>query len=343
MNNNDQKPSRRVPITAPPTILTHPTTTLFTTTKFDSPMTTMTPLTSTAVTRMTATPLQPEEPVVSAPVFYDNNSWNNKPVNWCQETRIRDIGWERAKVGTSARMPCPHNGENFAVWTCQTGPNLATPVWTPDWPDMSQCQSRWAARIPALVSSLASDHVSSLDYTRSIRSLTIQIFKRLSTRPVELFGGDILPILDVLAKNLDKGKIGNPAHSVQERVVSVIRLLLDSGLLKAWKDIGDNDVIERSIMQKMFRVVDKAGKAAQKYHRHQKQESQIAAPDEEHNRKSEQRNPIVIQMGNSGSGNFSNVLPFRGIYTPALASNLCKFLLSQLYFLLLGIYVSCFA
>ena len=305
--NRRRKPSRRVPITAPPTRITKTTTTTTTT--------------STRKTTTTTTAeVKHDEAVVSAPVFYDNHGWN-KPVSssvWCQARQFRGIAWPHVQIGTTQSMPCPQNKNNKAQWTCvEADDKNVSGIWQNGWPNMDQCQSSWVRKLllPGL-SVPQSNH----DHAKILKALVSQSLRHLSVRPVELFGGDILPILDVLDENLDVAADGLPAEEVHETIkksITTLNHLLDSRSVFAWMDVSHNEVIGRQINAKVLQILHKASLVASKTN------SLLGNLGG-----TSYGNAIRIQMGNNG--NFSNMLPLGGIYT---ASNLCKFR-CFIYFLL---------
>ena len=221
--NNKRKPiSRRVPITAPPTIATSAALETEATSVF---VTTNKPITPNFLDK---------ESVISAPVFYENHSKTNiaykenyhvknsssfanknvhvinasnlektisnnlektsSALRRCFKTNARGLIWQETHYGSKPSQQCPNNPTSFAQWHCKEKNGKG--FWANDWPDLSRCHSNW---IQAL---MKTEDEKLVQHGQKILALTDKVYDILRSRNRELFGGDLPSILDLIQSHI---------------------------------------------------------------------------------------------------------------------------------------------
>ena len=271
--NTKRKPfSRRVPITAPPTIASSVALETEATSVF---VTTNKPITPNSLDR---------ESVISAPVFYENHSKTNivykenfhvknsssfanknvhvinasnlektitnnqektsSALRRCFKTNARGLIWQETHYGSKPSQQCPNNPTSFAQWHCTEKNGKG--FWANDWPDLSRCHSNWIQTL------MKTEDVKLVQHGQKIIALTDKVYDILNSNQYELFGGDIPSILDLIQshiqswminiQNKDKKHFDNP-YFKQE--ISKTEAWKSS--LKKLSSILSNLINERSI------------------------------------------------------------------------------------------------
>ena len=291
--NTNRKPiSRRVPITAPPTRAT--SVHLETETTSSAFVTTNKPITQNSFDR---------ESVISAPVFYENHNKaktkynNNNPKNTeenknvhilnvtnlqktinfnqensalrrCFETNARGLMWQETHYSAKPSQQCPNNPSSFAQWRCTEKNGKG--VWANNWPDLSRCRSKW---IEAL---LKNEDMRLIQHGRKIRAMTNIINENLQIEPIELYGGDLPLILDVIDSHLKSLKIGIQNQGKQDlsfnkynlqldlnssinKLSSILSHLIDLRSIAAWKDLVGNKNGHKATVGKFMEVSENLG------------------------------------------------------------------------------------
>ena len=161
-----RKPQRRVPITAPPPVEPATSSTTFSS---SSPTTVMTPTqASTAISTFSYTFLPPNMP---------SETTTSKTILACESVEDRGISWPSTPAGSVSVKTCSKAGSK-ATWFCQS-----SGVWSPSGPDLSNCQGKkWNLR----------------------RSSPLELENLVGSGTINLYGGDIVPLLDLVASLTDQ-------------------------------------------------------------------------------------------------------------------------------------------
>ena len=298
--NTKRKPiSRRVPITAPPTRATSVALETEATSAF---VTTNNPITPNSLDR---------ESVVSAPVFYENHSntnikykhnksnenssftsANNKNVHIlnasnlektisanqekssalrrCFKTNARGLMWRETHYGAKPSQQCPNNPTSFAQWHCTEKNGKG--IWANNWPDLSRCRSKWIEVL------MKTEDVQLIQHGRKILAMTDKVYDSLNNNPLELFGGDLPPILNLIDSHLKSLRIGiennskkvssphiargileSDLNSSIEKLSSILSSIIDVKSINAWKDLVGNKNSHKATVEKFMDVSENLG------------------------------------------------------------------------------------
>ena len=290
--NTKRKPlSRRVPITAPPTRATSVALETEATSAF---VTTNKPITTNSVDK---------ESVISAPVFYENhskpkikyknnskNSSANKNVHKlndsvlqktitnqetsalrrCLKTNARGLIWRETHYGAKPSQQCPNNPTSFAQWYCTEQNGKGS--WANNWPDLSRCRSQWIETL------MKTGDIQRIQHGRQILILTDKVYDNLRKTPQELFGGDLSPILNLIASHVKSMKISiqnkvkqdSGSHTTQSilemdlessirKSSSILSNILNVRSIDAWKDLLGNRNRHKATVEKFMDVSENLG------------------------------------------------------------------------------------
>ena len=164
----------------------------------------------------------------NGPKFEDN-------VQRCPPLSSRGLFWNWTRAGEVAIKVCPQGSSGFARWACGSDGR-----WTSDFPNLSECQSNWLARMEA---SLQGNTAG-----RSLNGLGLELAALTETKT--LYGGDFAvaaKIMQALAHRLGQELYVMASQEdketlVAEQMQSVMKAtsnLLDGQHALAWSDLDN--------------------------------------------------------------------------------------------------------
>ncbi|XP_071954368.1 adhesion G protein-coupled receptor L2-like isoform X2 [Antedon mediterranea] len=120
----------------------------------------------------------------------------------CPEEVQRGVTWEATRSGEIVDAPCPEGTTGLAKWACVGRPAQWFP---PSGPDLSNCVSPWVNNITKMIEM----GQNSNDVTAALAEATNQ--------EGELYGGDVLEVVNILSTSLEKTKIEIEEYTVEEK------------------------------------------------------------------------------------------------------------------------------
>ncbi|XP_022255105.1 adhesion G protein-coupled receptor L2-like [Limulus polyphemus] len=172
------------------------------------------------------------------------------PGKYCKGRFQREVNWPDTPIGKTSLQPCPRGARGNATWFCDPKTN----DFYPSLPSFKHCKQRWLE-----------DLENEVHKDKGLDLLDISSILANKTNEIDLFGGDLSSVLDILSelqnkfdeKLTDKEKILNFTDSV----TSTMNNVLDEKQGQAWEDLLKNEQREPAsrILKEMGKVGERLG------------------------------------------------------------------------------------
>ena len=141
----------------------------------------------------------------------------------CQEEVSRGVLWQASFPGSLLSTSCPNDASGLAIRECKLEGWLR--------PQLGQCTASW-------LTSLTSSYTS---HALSPRQLSTRLRQEMANK--ELFGGDIIGVLDLAERLIKNGQFereGSDRHQSlnEQSLAHSLSSLLDRRTLPAWLDLS---------------------------------------------------------------------------------------------------------
>ncbi|XP_048845272.1 adhesion G protein-coupled receptor L2-like isoform X2 [Brienomyrus brachyistius] len=181
--------------------------------------------------------LPPAIPETTAPPSPDSFPL---PERFCEGTVKRGIAWPRTQRGILLERPCPKGTRGTASYVCV----LATGVWNPKGPDLSNCTSHWVNQVAQKIRSGENAANLANELARHTKGTVFAGDVSSSVRLME----QLVDILDAQLQEFLPSEKDSAGRSFNKAIVDTVDNLLRPEALKSWADMNSTEQTHAATM-----------------------------------------------------------------------------------------------